>query len=49
MKKSRRVTVMLDDDLLKKLRIIQAAKIRKSERSVSLAQVINHMLEKGLK
>ena len=49
MKKSRRITVMLDDDLLKKLRVIQAAKIRKSENSVSLTQVINHMIEKGLK
>jgi len=49
MEKSRRVTVMVDDDLLKKLRVIQAAKIRKSENSVSLSQVINHMLKKGLK
>jgi len=49
MEKSRRVTVMVDDNLLKKLRIIQAAKIRKSENSVSLSQVITHMLEKGLK
>ena len=49
MKKSRRVTIMLDEDLLKKLRIVQATEIRKSENSVSLSGVINQMLEKGLK
>jgi len=49
MKKSRRITVMLDDDLLKKLRVIQATKIRKSENSVSLSRVINEILEEGLK
>ena len=40
---------MLDEDLLKKLRIVQATEIRKSENTVSLSQVINQMLEKGLK
>jgi hypothetical protein len=49
MKKSQRVTIMLDEDLLKKLRIVQATEIRKSENTVSLSQVINQMLEKGLK
>jgi predicted DNA binding CopG/RHH family protein len=49
MKKSRRVTIMLEEDLLKKLRVIQATKIRKSENTVSLSRVINQMLEKGLK
>jgi hypothetical protein len=49
MKKSRRVTIMLGENLLKKLRIIQASEIRKSENAVSLSQVINQMLEKSLK
>jgi hypothetical protein len=49
MKKSRRVTIMLDENLLKKLRVIQASEIRKSENAVSLSQVINQMLEKSLK
>jgi hypothetical protein len=49
MKKFRRVSVILDEDLLKKLRILQATQIRKSEKTVSLSQVINEMLEKGLK
>jgi len=45
MKKSRRVTIMLDEVILQKLRMIQAAKIRNSEKSVSLSQVINETLE----
>jgi len=49
MKKSRRVTIVIDEDILKKLRIVQATEIRKSENSVSLSRVINQMLEKGLK
>ena len=49
MKKSRRVTIMLDENLIKKLRVIQASEVRKSENTVSLSQVINQMLEKGLK
>jgi hypothetical protein len=47
--KSRRVTIMLDEDILKKLRMFQAAQIRKSEKTMSLSQVINEMLQKGLK
>ena len=49
MKKSRRITIMLDEDLLKKLRVLQASEIRKSENAVSLSQVINQMLANGLK
>jgi len=49
MKKSRRVTIMLDEAILKKLRIIQAAKIKNSEKSVSLSQIINETLENETK
>jgi len=49
MKKSRRVTIMLDEAILKKLRIIQATKIKNSEKSVSLSQVINETLESQIK
>jgi len=49
MKKSRRVTIMLDEVILKKLRIIQATKIKNSEKSVSLSQVINETLESQIK
>ena len=45
----RRITIMIDDDLLKRLRNIQSQKIRKSSESISLSKVINQELEKKLK
>ncbi len=44
-----RVTIVLDDDLVKKLRIIQSKKISKSTNSVSFSRVINEELRKALK
>ena len=44
----RRITIMLDDDLLKKLRSKQAKEISKSHQSVSLSKVINDLLRKEL-
>ncbi len=46
---SRRVTIVLDGDLAKKLRIIQSKKISKSTEHVSFSRVINMELRKGLK
>ena len=46
---SQRVTVMLDDDLNRKLRALQAKMLRESKDSVSFSRVINHVLRKGLK
>ena len=43
-----RITIMLDEDLLKKLRMKQAKMITKSDNSISLSRVINHYLKKGL-
>jgi len=45
---SRRITIVLDDDNIKKLRTIQAKKIRESEKSVSFSRVINDVLRKKL-
>ncbi len=45
----KRITVVLDDELDKKLRIIQSKKIRKSKKSVSFSSVINEELRKSLK
>jgi len=45
----KRVTIMLDDDLDKKLRLIQAKKIKTSENSVSYSKVINEVIRKGIK
>jgi len=46
---SKRVTIVLDDDLVKKLRIIQAKNIVKSKKSVSFSSVINNELRKTIK
>jgi len=43
-----RKTIMLDDDLLQKLRILQAKKIKKTFANVSLSKVLNDVLRKGL-
>jgi hypothetical protein len=47
--KSKRVTIVIDDDLVKKLRIIQAKNIIKSKESVSFSSVVNDELRKDLK
>ena len=46
---SKRVTIMIDDDLDKKLRLIQGEKIKTSNSSVSYSKVINETLRKGIK
>jgi len=44
-----RITIMLDDDVAKKLRLIQAKMIQTQSTSVSFSKVINETLKKGLK
>jgi len=44
-----RITIMLDRESHKKLRLLQANKIRKSNGSVSLSSVINEVIKKGLR
>ena len=46
---AKRVTVTLDEDNIKMLRVIQAKKIRESDRSVSFSRVINDVLRKHFK
>jgi len=46
---AKRRTIILGDDLLKKLHEIQAKQIKKSEKSVSFSRVLNEVLRKGLK
>jgi len=43
-----RITITIDSDLLKKLRMKQANKIKKTKESVSLSQMIDEILKKGL-
>ena len=46
---SERITIMLNSDIAKKLRILQAKKIKESSSTVSFSGIINDVLEKGLK
>jgi len=48
-KMSKRVTIVLDDVLAKKLRVIQSKKISKSNKFVSFSSVINEELRKAMK
>ena len=44
-----RITIMLDDALVEKMRGIQAKKIKSSVHSVSFSHVMNEVLAEGLK
>lgn len=46
---SKRVTIMINDDLDKKLRNIQAKMIQKEQTSYSYSKVLNEALRKVLK
>lgn len=46
---AKRITIMLDDDLVKKLHELQAKKIKESSESISFSAVLNKSLEKALK
>jgi len=46
---SKRVTIVLHDDLFKKLRIIQSKRISKFTEHVSFSRVNNEELRKALK
>ncbi len=43
-----RITIMIDADLLKKLRLRQANLLKKSTKSISLSSVIDQVLRKAL-
>ncbi len=45
----KRITVVLDDEVVKKLRNIQSKMISKSTKHVSFSRVINEELRKALK
>lgn len=45
---AKRITIMLDDDLSKKLRYLQAKKLKESNKSISFSAVLNDTLRKSL-
>ena len=46
---SKRVTIMIDDDLDRKIRLVQAKRIIKEQKAVSFSKVINDIVRKTLK
>ena len=46
---SKRVTIMIDDDLVKKVRTYQAKQIQLIQESYSYSKAINDILRKSLK
>jgi predicted transcriptional regulator len=46
---SKRVTIMIDDDLDKKMRMLQAKMIQSTTSSVSFSNVLNQVLRESLK
>ena len=46
---AKRITIMLDDDLDKKLRLIQAKAIQNTSSSVSFSNVLNETIRANLK
>ena len=48
-KMNRRVTVMIDDDLNKRIRSLQAKMIQKENKSISFSHVVNLLLQDAMK
>ncbi len=46
---SNRVTIMIDEDLDKKLRLLQAKMIQQTKSAYSFSKVLNETLRKSLK
>ena len=44
-----RISIMLDTDLEKKLRLKQAKKIQKTKDAISFSQVVNEAIREGLR
>lgn len=45
---SERLTIVLNSDLAKKLRKLQAKRIQETTSTVSFSRIVNEVLEKGL-
>jgi len=46
---SKRITIMIDDDLDRRIRGIQGKKIMATHGSISYSKVINELVRKGVK
>ncbi len=46
---AKRITIMLDDDLVRKIHEIQSKQIKQSTKAVSFSRVLNEVARKSLK
>ena len=46
---AKRVTIMIDEDIDRKLRLIQAKQISKTNKSISYSNVLNEAIRKQIK
>jgi len=46
---ARRITIVLDDDIVKKLREKQAKLIRETSEAVSFSKIVNNAIRKSIK
>ncbi len=44
-----RATIVMDEDIVKKIRVIQAKRISAEQKSVSFSEVVNDLLRKEFK
>jgi hypothetical protein len=45
---AKRITIMLDDDIDRKIRLMQSKIIKKENKSISFSSVINFLLEENI-
>jgi len=45
---AKRITVVLDDEVVKKLRFVQSRQIKESSEAVSFSKVVNEALKKSI-
>ena len=45
----RRITIVIDENIEKKLRLLQSKFVKNSVKSISFSRVLNMVLEEGLK
>jgi len=46
---AQRITIMFDDELVKKLRVKQGELLKKTSKSISFSFIVNETVKKGLK
>jgi len=48
-KKLDRISIMIDNNMIKKIRVIQSHRIKQSKKNVSFSHIVDELLKNGLK